>query len=151
MDDSAAASPRDRIDSDSVSESASNPSASSKLPTQHSSSTKSFEHALVIGLPDETIQQAVESSDFGIFDPQILSSFPPNKPLALEALADFVFPAGLELKKVIKSKKSALPIPGVQNIMECCLLFDTTATDFENSDTDSLSSDDDEEVRKDEM
>jgi len=132
------------LDPDSASESASNPSTSNAQ-VHRSSSTKSFEHALVIGLPDDMIQQAVEASDYGVYDPQILSSFPPDKPLALEALADFVFPAGLELKKVLSRKKTALAIPGVHNAKEVCLLFDTTATDFDNSDTDSLSSDDEEE------
>ncbi len=102
---------------------------------------RSFEHALVIGISDSTVSGAVENNDYGIFDPQILASFPPDKPLALEALSEFAFPSGAELKKLPTSRNRKSTVSEAASCArdprEALLLFDTTASDFENEDDDS--------------
>ena len=115
----------------------------------------SFEHALVMGVSDETVRGAVEAGDWGVYDPVTLASFPPDKPLALEALADFIFPSGVQFTKIGRKTASSPKFGSssanasgegkVKNIREMVLLFDTTATDYDEGDSDDLSLSDDEE------
>ncbi|GMH91284.1 hypothetical protein TL16_g12012 [Triparma laevis f. inornata] len=115
-----------------------------------------FEHALVMGVSEQTVRAAVEAGDWGVYDPVTLTSFPPDKPLALEALADFVFPAGVQFTKVGRKNLTSSPKFGtnstpsderrVKNIQEMVLLFDTTATDYDEGDSeDDISLSDEEE------
>ncbi|GMH76814.1 hypothetical protein TrST_g11403 [Triparma strigata] len=118
-----------------------------------------FEHALVMGVSEATVRAAVEAGDWGVYDPVTLTSFPPDKPLALEALADFVFPAGVQFTKVGRKNLTSSPKFGssssplddrkVKNVQEMVLLFDTTATDYDEGDSDddiSLSDDEGENL-----
>ena len=133
----------------SVQSSLNNPNA-----TPDHDSGSSFEHALVMGVSEETVKGAVEAGDWGVYDPVTLASFPPDKPLALEALADFIFPSGVQFTKVGRktasspkfgSSAAASEEKTVKNVREMVLLFDTTATDYDEGDSDDISLSDDEE------
>ena len=133
------------------------------------SHSKCFEHGLVIGVPMSVVRDAAvvsassssnsaaNSSESVVVAPRILSTFPENKPLELEALADFAYPEGATIRrsKILNKQtananlKSAPPTGAaeiseerinISNVTEAMLVFDTTATDYGNGESDDSSS-----------
>ena len=149
------ASQHESLDSESVA-TAPHAHASSSATTTTTNNTppprllRSFEHCLMIGLTEPEIMTAVESGDLTTPQvPGILSSFPPDKPLALEALGDFAFPDGITIAKLPPpSRRRSTEKQDTSTVRggdEAILLFDTTASDFDNDDLSSDSSDDEDD------